>query len=59
MFVTSKNETTNLPIYEFKVLHKGQRAFQNPFLMVIISYLLIKKTYLSLALKDILEHFKW
>ena len=27
LFVTSKNETTNSPIYKFKVLHKGQRAF--------------------------------
>ena len=27
LFVTSKNETTNSPIHEFKVLHKGQRAF--------------------------------
>ena len=27
LFVTSKNETTNYPIHEFKVLHKGQRAF--------------------------------
>ena len=27
LFVTSKNETTNYPIHQFKVLHKGQRAF--------------------------------
>ena len=27
LFVTSKNETKNSPIHEFKVLHKGQRAF--------------------------------
>ena len=27
LFVTSKNETTNSPIHEFKVLQKGQRAF--------------------------------
>ena len=27
LFETSKNETTNSPIHEFKVLHKGQRAF--------------------------------
>ena len=26
LFVTSKNENTNSPIHEFKVLHKGQRA---------------------------------
>ena len=27
LFVTSKNETTNSPIHEFKVLYKGQRTF--------------------------------
>ena len=27
LFVTSKNETMNSPIHEFKVLHEGQRAF--------------------------------
>ena len=27
LFVTSKNETKNSPIHEFKVQHKGQRAF--------------------------------
>ena len=27
LFVTSKNETTNLLIHEFKALHIGQRAF--------------------------------
>ena len=27
LFVTSKNETTNSPIHELKVLLKGQRAF--------------------------------
>ena len=27
LFVTSKNETTNSPIHEFKVLHNGQRVF--------------------------------
>ena len=27
LFVTSKNETTNSSIHEFKVLQKGQRAF--------------------------------
>ena len=30
LFVTSKNETTNSPIHEFKVLHKGQ-SFKTPF----------------------------
>ena len=27
LFMTSKNKTTNCPIHEFKVLHKGQKAF--------------------------------
>ena len=27
LFVTSKNETTNSPIHEFKMLHNGQRVF--------------------------------
>ena len=27
LFVTSKNESTNSPIHEFKLLHKGKRAF--------------------------------
>ena len=27
LLLTSKNETTNTPIHEFKVLHKAQRAF--------------------------------
>ena len=27
LFVTSKNKTTNSPIHQFKVIHKGQRAF--------------------------------
>ena len=30
LFMTSKNETTNPPIHEFKVLHKGQ-SFETPF----------------------------
>ena len=34
--MTSKNETTNSPIHEFKVLHKGPRAFKN--LIVVQSY---------------------
>ena len=33
LFVTSKNQITNSPINEFKVLHTGQRAFENPYLM--------------------------
>ena len=47
LFVTSKNETTNSPIHEFKVLHKGQRAFQTPFLMVYY--------FLFITLKNILR----
>ena len=34
LFVTSKKrnqEFSNSPIDEFKVLHKGQRAFETPF----------------------------
>ena len=27
LFVTSKDKTTNSPIHELKVLHKGKRAF--------------------------------
>ena len=27
LFLTSKNETTNSPIYEFEVLHNGHTAF--------------------------------
>ena len=40
LFVTSKNETTNSPIHQFKVLHKGQRAFKTPFLMVYVLFLI-------------------
>ena len=40
LFVTSKNGTTNSPIHEFKVLHKGQRAFWNLW-WCIISFLLL------------------
>ena len=51
LFVTSKNETTNSPIHEFKVLHKGQ-SLLNPLFngVLIISYLHITlKNILSLA----------
>ena len=41
LFVTSKNETTNSPILEFKVLRKGQRAFKHLFLWCSISFLLL------------------
>ena len=37
LFMTSTKQNhkfTNSPIQEFKVLHKGQRVFYNPFLMV-------------------------
>ena len=34
LFVTSKNEFSNSPIHEFKVLHISQRAFYNPFIML-------------------------
>ena len=49
LFVTKKPETTNSPIHEFKVLHKGQRAFQNPFLMVYHFLFITLKNILSLA----------
>ena len=51
-----KKETTNSPIYEFKVLQKGQRASQNPFLMVhyFLPYKRFKPCFFILkALKDI------
>ena len=49
LFVTSKNETTNSPIHKFKKLHKGQRAFLNPFLMVFYFIFITLKNILSLA----------
>ena len=49
LFVTSKNETTNSPIHEFKVLHEGQIAFKNPFLMVYNLSFITLKNILSLA----------
>ena len=60
LFVTSKNVTTNSPIHEFKVLHKGQRAFLKPLfdgVLFLIYY--FKKhfkpcLFISKALKDIL-----
>ena len=48
MFVTTKkqnHEFTTLPIHEFKVLQKGQRAFQNPFLMLYYFLFLTLKTF--------------
>ena len=57
LFVTSKNETMNSPIHEFKVLHKG---LLKPLFSV--SYLKKKhfKPYFFIlkALKDILKHFE-
>ena len=48
--MTSKNETTNSPIHEFNVLHKGMTAFSNPFLMVYYLFLIYYfKKILSLA----------
>jgi len=49
LFVTSKNEATNSPIHEFKVLHKDQRVFQKPFLMVYYFLFKTLKNILSLA----------
>ena len=49
LFITSKNEATNSPIHEFKVLHKDQRGFQTPFLTVYY--------FLCITLKNIF-HFK-
>ena len=64
LFVTSKNEITNSPIHEFKVLHKGQRAFYS--LSIIVYYFLsyFKKHFkpcffILKALKDPLQHFKF
>ena len=60
-----KNETLYSPIHEFKVLHKDQRAFWNPFLMMYYFFFITLKDISSLdffilkALKDILQHFKF
>ena len=53
----TNNETANSPIHEFKVLHKGQRAFWNGLLVLIYYF---QKTFLALLFhfKDILKHFK-
>ena len=45
LFVTSQNQATNLPINEFKVLHKSQRAF----LMVYYSLFIILKNIFFFA----------
>ena len=59
--MASKNETTNSPVHEFKVLHTGQRAFENPFLMVYYFLFITSKTFQALPFhfKDILQHFKF
>ena len=60
-----KNESTNSPIHEFKVLHKCQRAFLNPLfkdLLFIIHYFKkhSKSSFFILkASKDILQLFKF
>ena len=60
-----KNETTNSPIYELKVLHKGKRALLKPLfndLLFLIYYFKnhFKPYFLILeALKDILQHFNF
>ena len=48
LFVTSKIEFSNPPILEFKVLHKSQRALQNPFLMVYKFLFITLKNSVSL-----------
>ena len=58
LFVTSKNETTNSPILEFKVLHE---SLLKP---LFISYLLLLKTFQACffilkALKDIFKFVNW
>ena len=60
LFVTSKNETTKSPIYQFKVLQKGMRAFEKPIyngVLFLIDYFKQHfKPYLFIlkAFKDIL-----
>ena len=61
LFVTSKNETTNSPIHEFKVLHKAQRAFLkclfNGALCLIFTLKKIKARLFHF--NDILQQFKF
>ena len=59
LFVTSKNETMNSPIHEFKVLHKGQRLLNPLFKVSFIILKSILSLCLKKALKDILQHFKF
>ena len=46
---TRNHEFTNSPIHEFKVLHRGQRAFSNLFLMVNHFLFITLKNILSLT----------
>ena len=46
--MTSKDETTNSPIHEFKVSHEGQIASQNPCLVVYCFLFINLKNILSL-----------
>ena len=58
--MTSKNETTNFQIHEFKVMHRSQRALLNPFIMLYLHiihhfkkhfkpcYFVLKKFYRTL-----------
>ena len=62
--MTSKNETTNSPIHEFRVLHKGRGAFKPLFNGVGFLIYYFKKHFkhcffIVKTLKDILQHFKF
>ena len=48
LFVTSKIEFSNSSILEFKVLHKSQRVFYNPFLMMYQFLFITLRNILSL-----------
>ena len=61
LFVTSKNETMNSPIHEFKVLHKG--LLKLPFNGVSFLLCYVKKRskpyfFIMKALNDNLQYFK-
>ena len=49
LYMTSKNETMNSRIHEFKILQKGQQVFWNPFMMTYYILIITLKTFLSLA----------
>ena len=63
LFVTSKNESTNSPIHEFRVLHKGRRAFYGIMVYYFVFITLknhFKPCFFILkALKDSLQHSKF